>query len=480
MSTIGLDLGTSAVKAVRFDDDWRAVDSETENTVVRTSGGHSEQDMREVWAAAARVVGAVARRSPDAVALLALTAQGDGCWLVGADGEPVRDAILWNDARAGGVIDAWEADGTLERAFRTNGSYGASGVAHAQLRWLTEHEPDTLKRASTLLSCGSWVYRRLTGRAVLEVSDAANPFLDARTRRYDDELLEVFELTELRRLLPRTVSGPDRIAPLRADVAADLGLPPGTPIGLAPYDVVASATGAGVTRPGQGFAILGTTLCAAAVTSDPLLSRAPNGMTLPGCADDRWLIANATMIGTEVLDWTARLMGLADAAEVVALAGTAHPGDQPLLLPYLSPAGERSPFRDSGVRGSLLGLTVRHTRADIARATLDGLTLSLRDCLAATGPVHELAVIGGGARSTAWCQTISDATNLPVILPDTAEAGARGAVLTAAVDLGLTDGRDGIDALTARAVGRAGLLEPDPAEAARFDDAYGRFVAARN
>ena len=477
MSTIGLDLGTSRVKAVRFDDAWRAVDSEAETTAVRSDGDASEQDMHQVWAAAARVVGAVAGRSPDAVALLAQTAQGDGCWLVDAKGEPVRPAMLWNDGRAASVVDRWEADGTLERAFRSSGSYGAAGVAHAQLRWLAAHEPGALKAASALLSCGSWIYLRLTGRVVLEASDAANPFLDARTRRYDDTLLDLFGLTGLRRLLPEVVSGADRVAPLRRDVGPDLGLPAGTPVVLAPYDVVASATGAGVTRPGEGFAVLGTTLCAAIVSPDPMLSRPPNGMTLPGCAADRWLIANATMIGTEVLDWMASLLGLGGAAEVVALAATARPGDQPLMLPYLSPAGERSPFRDSAIRGSLRGLTVRQTRADIARAALDGLTLTLRDCLQALGGTRTLAVIGGGARSATWCQTISNATNVPVLQPDTPEAGARGAVLTGAVDLGLADS---LDELTARVVGRGALLEPDPAEATRFDEAYAAFVAARD
>lgn len=345
MSTIGLDLGTSRVKAVRFDDDWQAVDSEAETTeLLRTAGGWCEQDMNDVWAAAVRVVRAVVDRTPDPVELLALTAQGDGCWLVDAHGEPVRPAILWNDNRGGPTIDQWEQDGTLERTFRANGCYGASGLAHAQLRWLETYEPQSLSRAARLLSAGSWIYQQLTGRQVLEVSDAANPFLDARTRTYDEALLDQFGLTDSRRLLPDLVAGPDRIAPLLSPAAAVLGLPARTPIGLAPYDVPSTAIGTGTTEVGSAFAVLGTTLCVGAVTDDPKLDRSPNGMTLPGVTPDRWLLAYATMTGTEVLDWTANVLGLPDVSAVLQLAGTAVPDSvAPLMLPYLSPPGSEAP-----------------------------------------------------------------------------------------------------------------------------------------
>jgi erythritol kinase len=470
MSTIGLDLGTSRVKAVRFDDHWQAVDSEAETTeLLRTADGWCEQDMDDVWAAAIRVVRAIAERTPDTVELVALTAQGDGCWLVDTHGEPVRPAILWNDNRGGLTIDQWETDGTLERTFRINGCYGASGLAHAQLRWLTTYEPSTLTRAARLLSAGSWIYQQLTGRQVLDVSDAANPFLDARTRTYDEGLLDQFDLIDSRRLLPDLVAGPDRVAPLLSPAAAVLGLPAGTPIGLAPYDVPATAIGTGTTEVGSAFAVLGTTLCVGVVTDDPRLDRSPNGMTLPGVTPDRWLLAYATMTGTEVLDWTANVLGLPDVPAVLHLAGTAAPDSgAPLMLPYLSPAGERSPFRNSGIRGSLHGISLAHSRADIARAALDGLTLAVKDCLHAAGQTGTLALAGGGARSPLWCQSISDATNLPVTAPDTPEIGARGAVLTAAADLGAGSLPD----LLGRAVRPGTTYHPRPPETQRLAAAY--------
>ena len=477
MSVIGLDLGTSRVKAVRFDDRWQAVDTEGEDTIVsRPARGWCEQDMGEVWAAAARVVRAVVERAPDPITLLALTAQGDGCWLIDEAGRPVRPAILWNDNRSASIIDGWDADGTLDKAFRRTGCFGAAGLAHAQLRWLAEHEPQSLERAARLLSCGSWIYHQLTGRDVLEVSDAANPFLDARTRAYDDGLLRLFGLSERRSLLPEVVSGSGRVAALSSTAATQVGLSPGMPVVIAPYDVVATATGTGVVAPGQAFGVLGTTLCVGAVRDDPLLSRPPNGMTLPGTRPDRWLIAYATMAGTEVLDWTARLLGLASASEVVTLAATADVTDLPLVLPYLSPAGERSPFRDSQIRGSALGLGLAQGPAEFARAALEGLTLAVVDCLHAAGDAESLAVSGGGARSELWCQLISDAAGIPVVGPDTAEVGARGAALTGAVSAGLAES---LDDLTARTVRAGRTYTPHAESTDRFADRYRQFVGAR-
>lgn len=478
MSTIGLDLGTSRVKAVRFDPAWQAADSEAETTALqRTSSGWCEQDMTQVWAAAARVVRGVAKRSPDPVELLALTAQGDGCWLVDAHGAPVRPAILWNDNRGAPIIDRWAEDGNLDRAFTINGCYGASGLAHAQLHWLAQHEPAAVAAASRLLSCGSWVYQQLTGRQVLDVSDAANPFLDARSRTYSGSLIQQFDLGGFQHLLPEIVSGADRISPLLPSVAETVGLPAGTAVGLAPYDVVSTAIGTGVIEVGRSFAVLGTTLCVGVVADDPKLQRPPNGMTLPGVSPDRWLIAYATMTGTEALDWTAGLLGLPDIPSLLGLAATATPGiGEPLMLPYLSSAGERSPFRDSTIRGSLHGLSLSHSRADIARSAVDGLTLAVADCLHAAGTTTALALAGGGARSPLWCQAISDATNLPVTAPDTVEIGARGAVLSASAD---RDGGAGLSDLIAAAVRPGPVYRPDPQQAGRLAAAYTRFVATR-
>ncbi|MEO8851121.1 MAG: FGGY-family carbohydrate kinase [Allobranchiibius sp.] len=477
MSVIGIDLGTSRVKAVRYDTAWKEADSCAENSVVnRPAPGHSEQDMDDVWAGLVRVLRTVVERSPDEIDLIAITAQGDGCWLIDTDGNPAGQALLWNDARSTDLVDGWEADGTLQRAFDINGCFGFAGVASSELRWLKENSPETLQRATTLLSCGGWGYFKLTGRRAVDDSEAANPFFDTRTRTYDDRILDLYGIADLKRLLPEAVHGKDRVAPLLGEVAREVGLKEGTPVVVAPYDVVSMAIGSGAHRAGDAFAVLGTTLCNGLMSADPRMDRPGNGMSLPAPEEGNWLLTYPTMVGTEVLDWTQRLLGLEHPGDVIRLADEADRSRAPMVLPYLSTAGERSPFYNPRARGAILGLDVTHTRAEIAAGIVDGLSMAVKDCVVSAGEANMVAISGGGARSTSWCQVISDAVGVPVTMPDVEEIGARGAALLGAYELGQFNSLH--DAVTA-AVKPREVLEPDPERTKVLADRYEKFLEMR-
>lgn len=477
---IGIDAGTSQVKAVRFGPDGRAQQAASEPTAVRApQPGWSEQDMDEVWAAVRRVVREVA---PDdgLVDAVCTTAQGDGCWLVDEAGRPARPAVLWNDARAGAVVDAWERDGLLAEAFRVNGSYGNAGLASAQLAWLRAADDPGLARARTLLSCGSWVHLQLTGQRALHESDAGNPFLDARTGAVAQDVLDRLGVGWAVDLLPEVLDGTSAPAPLLPGAADELGLRAGTPVVLGPYDVPATALGLGAVVPGDGFAVLGTTLCVGSTADGPGLERDPSGMSLRIGYPDRWLLAYATLAGTEVLEWARQLLGLPGAADLVRLAtDEAGAGRQepPLVLPYLSPAGERAPFRDPLAAGAVLGLRLGHGPADLARGVLEGLSLAVRDCLLASGAAPaSLAVCGGGARSAGWCAMLADATGLRVVAAEQDQVGALGAVRAGELATGRL--RD-LDQVAAAGGGTGRVHEPDPGRAERFTGLYERFVQAR-
>ena len=472
MTAIGVDIGTSVVKAVRFTDDCTPVATASlAMAVTRRHPGWAEQDLGEVWSAVEQVVGQVATQD---VGLVAVTAQGDGCWLVDAAGEPTRPAMLWNDGRASAIVDRWQSDGLLDQIFAATGSYGNSGLANAQLAWLAEHEPAAVEAAATLLSAGSWAWLRLTGQRGLHISDACNPLLNATSATYDLGLLEQLDIGWAARLLPEVASNP--VSALLPDVAARLGLRAGTPVALGPYDVVASALGLGAVQVGAGYGILGTTLCIGAVAEDPALTRSPSGMSLATGWGRRWLLAYATLAGTGVLEWACRLLGVSSAGDLVALAATSTTSEPLLALPYLSPAGERAPFRDGRARGALLGLTLDHTQADVARAVLEGLSLAVRDCLVASGQhPTTLALCGGGSRSDSWCQLLADVTGTTVRTADQDEVGARGAVLAGLVATGyFKDVDEAVEHLTP---GR--VFRPDDAATARFDAMYERFLEAR-
>jgi sugar (pentulose or hexulose) kinase len=479
VATLCLDAGTSLLKAVVFDDAGATLASAHRATTIdRPRPGFAEQDMDRIWADAASVLREAAAGAGVPIDAVALTAQGDGCWLVDADGAPVGPAILWNDARAAPAVVRWMGDGTVARAFARSGSTTFAGLPSAILPWLREHRPDAVARAAAALTCGSFLYLKLAGEVALDVSDASAPWLDARTRAYDPEVLDLFDLGWARALLPPLRAATDAPGRLTAAAAHALGLPAGTPVVLAPYDIAATAIGAGAIAPGDACAILGTTLCTEVVVDRVDTDGPPSGFTIALGTGDLRLRAHPTLAGTEVLQWAARLLDLDGPAEIPALAQRAAPGAGGLIvLPYLSPAGERAPFLAPEARGTVLGLTVEHSREDVARAVLEALSHVVRECLeaAAVAPAR-LALCGGGAASDVWCRLIADVTGLPTTRPADAEVGAKGACVVAAVATGAA--RDLADA-TARLVPPGTAFAPDAATRGLYDDRHRAFLAAR-
>jgi sugar (pentulose or hexulose) kinase len=471
MPAVAVDAGTSMIKAVLFDDDGteRAL-ARQPTEVLRPRPGWAEQDMTAVWHAVVAAVRAVLSEVDTEVAFVAITAQGDGSWLVDADGAPTGNAILWSDARGAGYVERWRDAGVTTDAFRINGSLGFSGLPHAILRWLGDHDPDRLAASATTLCCGGWLFSRCTGVVGADLSDASVPFLDPRTRRYSPELVTLFGAES--RLLPTVLT--ERAAPLTDTAAAELGLPAGLPVVLAPYDVASTALGAGATNPGQACTILGTTLCTEIVRRGVETAGAPSGLTIALDPADEVLRAFPTLAGTEVLDWTTGVLGLDHPRALGELAAGAEPGARGLtFLPYLSPAGERAPFLAPEARGTFWGLSLEHTRSDVARAVFEGLTMVIRDCLEATeAAVTELRVCGGGAGSELWCQLIADVTGVPVVRTADTEVGAKGAWLTGLV---ATGAEPDLPAAAARRVHVVRANEPDPNAVEFYAGAFTEF-----
>jgi erythritol kinase (D-erythritol 1-phosphate-forming) len=434
-----IDAGTTVIKAVVFDAAGRELVVTRRDTAVRRPARErTEQDMDEVWEAVVGAVVEAVQAADRPVRLLALTAQGDGAWLVDADGRPVRPGVLWNDGRAAGVVERWQADGVLDEAFRTNASLTNAGLPNAVLRALEVEEPEVVDRAAAVLTCGGWLFLQLTGVLGIDTSEASAPWLDIARGTYSDELVALYGLAHRRDLLPPLIADEDRVHPLAASAAERLGLPAGTPVVLAPYDIVATALGSGATDPGQAVCILGTTLCTETVVAAPDTTGEPSGLTLALGRPHRLLRAFPTLAGAGVVDWTATLLGLPDAHAVSDLAADAPPGADGLrVLPYLSPAGERAPFLDPAASGLFTGVTFGHGRPHVARAVLEGLAHVIRDCLeAAPERPAELRLCGGGAASALWCQVIADVTGVETVRTDDAQNGAKGALLTALSALG--------------------------------------------
>lgn len=461
-----VDAGTTVIKSVVFDAEGRELAVTRRDTTVRhPSRERCEQDMAEVWDAVVATVREAVERVARPVRLLAVTAQGDGAWLVDPDGEPLGPAVLWNDGRAADIVRGWRADGTLAQAYRINGSLTNAGLPNAILRSLHETRPHTA------LTCGGWLFSKLTGVRGIEKSEASAPWLDIHHGTYSTELTDLYGIDPA--VLPPLLT--DQVQPL---TATDLGLPAGTPVVLAPYDIVTTAFGTGATAAGQATCILGTTLCTEMLVAAPDTTGEPSGLTLDFGTPGLIMRSFPTLAGTGVVDWLVDLLGLTDHAEVTELASQAPPGADGLrVLPYLSPAGERAPFLDPAASGLVTGMLFGHGRTHLARAVLEGLAHVIRDCLdAAPGRPVELGLCGGGAASPLWCQLIADITGVPAVSTEDSQVGAKGAQVFALTALG---DYPNLTAAAAALVRPDARYEPNPSTRDLYEQTHAEFLASR-
>lgn len=456
---VGIDVGTSMVKAAAFDATGRELAVASRPVELSLHGGVVEQDMEEVYGAVVAVLGEVTGRVPEPVELAGLTGQGDGVWLVDGEGRPVRPAASWMDGRAHGLVDRWLADGTFETVFRRTGSAMFPGCPGPLLAWLDRHEPKTLDAAKAALYCKDMVFQRLTGAGpATDVSDASMPFLDPRTRTYDNRVVELLGLAHRRGLLA-PVSDPVATAEARGE-----GLPSGTRVANGPYDLPACALGAGVTSPGDGLLIVGTCLASLVATTELDLAGEPAGLYISTDRPGHWLRAMPAMVGTAALDWVLSTTGVRHDEVDGLLAGTPPGAHGVRVLPYFAPSGERAPFVEPRLRAELTGVSLESTRGDLVRATCEGIGYAARHCLEAAGLTGSLAVCGGGTRSSAWMRLLADVLGRPLRVVE-GEVGARGAVLAAAERYGV-----GLDAVAWTKP--TAVVEPDPDRAAFYTRGY--------
>ena len=458
---VGVDVGTTVTKAVAFDETGRQVAETSRPTrLLRSGPGRFEHDTDEIVASVNEVV---AELGVDRPGVLAITAQGDGLWLVDSEGRPVRPAISWLDARSGSILEKWTAEGVAESVFRRSGNRMFPGASGPLLAAVLAEEPDVIARAETAAYCKDVVMQRLTGVRATDVSDASAPFLDPRTGQYDDDALSACGLSDYRHLLaPVAADGP--VGELR-DPAAGLAL--GTRVSAGPYDLPAAAIGAGVTEVGDALLTVGTTLACQVVTRELPVEGEPAGLFLGTWTPGVWLRAMPAMVGTAALDRVLSLVGVGTEELPRLLAESPVGAGGVTVLPYLSEAGERAPFVDTRARGTIDGISLSTTAADLVRATCEGIAYAARHCLEAAGWTGQVTVCGGGARSTEWTQILADVLNTPLHTTEASQVAARGAVIAA--HRAMARPVEGWIAVTRQ-------IDPDPRRAAFYAEGYVHYL----
>jgi erythritol kinase len=472
-SYLGIDAGTSIVKAAIFDErgDALAVQGRSVPLMHGRDGvpGAVEQDFEVILATLGAVVSDAVRESGTTPASIALTGQGDGCWITDEHFRPVRAALSWLDGRAGPLVDEWAGSGVMEQVFRISGGAMFPGAPAAILKWLDQNEPATLDRAATAGYCKDAIFGRLTGVRATDPSDASMPFGDGSGMAYSDRVLELTGLSHRRSLLAPIIA-PVPVAELNDEGARITGLPAGTPVTSGPFDFPACGYGAGVAWPGtegDALMIVGTTLGCMVHLDELITAGEPAGFSVSTGKPGQWLRAMPAMVGTATLDWMLRVLGI-EISAVEGLLGTSPPGANGLnVLPYLATSGERAPFVDPLASGQVSGLRLTTNRDDLVRAVCEGLAYTARHCFESAGRTGRIVVAGGGSKSSNWMQMFADVLEVPLELARNPEVGARGAVLAGAEARG--EHLD-VEAWTTP----EGVVTPDDTNRAVYDAGFAR------
>ncbi|OLM28571.1 putative xylulose kinase [Pseudonocardia sp. Ae717_Ps2] len=433
-ASLGIDLGTSSVKAIVTGLDGTVIGhAAVPYPVLAPRPGWSETDP-EAWlsATAAAVRTAVAEVGARPVAI-GLSGQMHGLVLAKADGRPIRHAMLWSDARAVRELATYRNLPERVRAQLANPL--SPGMPGPMLAWLNTHEPDALSATRWALQPKDWLRAQLTGRFATEPSDASATLLyNIPADDWSTEIVEALGLDPAR--LPPVL--PDSAHPageLTSDAAHLLELPPGLPVVAGAADTAAAALGSGLAHSSAVQLTIGTGV--QVVRSVPALPEhlpvTPNTHLFRAATPKGWYAMGAGLNGGSTLAWVCRTLN-ASWQELYDVAARPPREHDPYFLPHLH--GERTPHLDPDMRGAWIGLAPQHDREHLLRAALEGVGFAARDILdaiLATGPpLSELWLAGGGTTDPRWRQMLADAVARPLHPVDVAAASGLGAAILAA------------------------------------------------
>ena len=440
---IGLDLGTTGCKAVVCDDSGAPLgESYLEYGLITLSDVMIEQDPRAWWDLTKRAIGlalATAHADRGAVRGLAVSSQGISFVLLDAEGQPLGNAINWLDGRATDECAEILARYPAETLFRVTGKRAAPFYVLPKLLWIRKHQPEVWRRARSVVMGHDYLVYRLCGERVTDHSMAGGTLL-YRLHRLDwsQELLDAFDIA--RELLPPVRWAGTQIGTLLPHVAAELGLSPDVVVAVGGQDQKCAALGAGI-EDGSATVSLGTASAIVQVMDRPATDPRMRIPTFTFIQPSRWVLEGVVGTAAGSLRWYRDTVAPGVPYRVLdAEAASVPPGsDGVLFYPHLGGAG--SPHWLSGAHGTFHGLSLATTRGHLTRAVLEGIAYQIRENLAVTeeigGPVAQVILYGGGAKSSLWREIIADVLGRPVSWNQTAETAGLGAAMLAGLGCGV-------------------------------------------
>lgn len=447
---LGLDIGTSATKALLLSADGDIWAAESPHDLLCPRPGWAEQDPVQWWHAsldAMKKVLRIARRRASDITAVGLSGQMHGSVFLGDSPRPLRPAILWNDQRTGEQCRRIEQTvGGREALVALVSNPALTGFTAPKILWMMEHEPKRYAKVRHILLPKDYIRFCLTGQYVTDVADASGTLLlDVKARGWCSDLISRLGIDG--NLLPAVMESTDISGGVSAPVAALTGLRADTPVVAGAGDQAAGAVGAGVVSPGILSATIGTSGVIFAASDKPLTD--PHGRihTMCHAIKNTWCLFGCMLSAGGSYQWMRRMLesALPRTAKISydrlnAMAASVPPGAENLLfLPYLT--GERCPHADPHARGCFIGLTPSHRAAHMVRAVMEGVTMGMRqqvELMRGLGvEVRDIRAGGGGSRSDLWLQMQADMYRANVSTIRVDQGAALGAAILAGVGTGV-------------------------------------------
>lgn len=442
---IGVDAGTSNVKAVIFDEAGTQLYTATEeNEPLCMGDALLEQDMLLLWEKTATCIRDVSKcadiQEKDDV-VIGVTGQGEGIWMMDKAGNPVQNAILWCDGRAVKEVEyvTKEKPEIGRMIHETTGTPPLTGTQLMLLAWMRNHRLEALNRADVIFFCKDWIRYKLTNTIGADFTDSSTSLIHVQTKQVAHNVFKALDLVAYERCIPQPVTSDTIVSTITQENAKSLHLPSTTNVIAGAIDVCASAVGVGAMKENDTCVILGTT-CAneMIIEKEHCLFGRENTRYEKYPLHNLYMMLQPTMNGTPNIDWMVENLSLTDDFSTLdALIEKVPVGSGGVIYhPYINKAGERSPFYHRYARASFFGISSLCTRDHLIRSVYEGVAYSIRDCLGTDFKGKQICIAGGGAKSDVWLQIIADVLGLEIVVSSCNELGAKGVALMGGVARG--------------------------------------------
>lgn len=473
---LGLDIGTSSLKGLLMNKKGEIVDSASSDyPVITPKRGYSEQNPEEWVEAAKNVLHKIMLSTEDAKKELkgiSFSGQMHSLVLLDQTDEAIRNAILWNDVRT--TKQCKRITETLgKELISITKNKALEGFTLPKILWVKENEPELWKNVSSFLLPKDYLGFRLTGNKQMEFSDAAGTLLlDIEEMKWSQKILDQFSISSS--ICPKLVYSHDKIGTLNKELTEELGIESVVSIYSGGADNACAALGSGVVKPEQAMASIGTS--GVFLTVEPTGDKEYEGQLhyFNHVVPDMYYSMGVTLAAGSSLTWFKDTFAPeVSFEELLKNIRSIEPGSDGLLFaPYIS--GERTPYTDSHIRGTFLGMDISHTRDHFAKAVLEGITFSLRDSLEimleySKKEFNQIISVGGGAKNPDWIQMQADIFNTPVSTLETEQGPAMGAAMIAAVGEGWFDD---FNSCASVFVNYKMTTQPQAAQVSKYDKMY--------